>query len=352
MQVDWKLTIPLQKSEREDGWYIRGVAAGTEPDLEGDVLTENCIRSFATQINESPVPFKDWHAQNTIMADMGLVEKAWLESGSQLGVEIRLDEDHPSAQYLWKQLGKGKQYGLSVEGGVTKYEFDTARKSKNGFGRNIDEVTLREVSCTTKPVYTPSFGTVLRKALDEAIEAESVAKGETTSMPEVTPQADPAETTQTPVAGEAVAPTSAPAAEETTAVEKAVVAETAKDAKMVERLVRHLRESDSLLEAMGLKGGEIAAPADSQTTTDTAKSEPAATGDDLATVVKSLVETIAAQKAAIEDLKERIPEVTVPGVVHKSQEEEAAEAIAEMRKDPRVALRAALAAQRGEIYNG
>src|SRR5687767_4851249 len=90
MPVDFKLTIPLEKSEREDGWYIRGIAAGSEPDLEGDVLTPNCLTRFASQINESPVPFKDWHATNTILSDMGQVEKAWLESGSQLGVEIRL----------------------------------------------------------------------------------------------------------------------------------------------------------------------------------------------------------------------------------------------------------------------
>jgi HAMP domain-containing protein len=348
MSVDFRLTIPLQKSERTDGWYITGIAAGTEPDLEGDVLTDNCIKSFADQINTQPVPFRNWHNVNSITSDMGTVEKAWIENGSQLGVEVRLDEDNPDAQYLWKKLAQGKQYGMSVEGGIQKYEYDTARKSSIGRqGRNIDGVVLREISATTRPVYTPSFGTVLRKAIDEAEEAKSVAQGDTSAMDPLVQTGESVEA-QTP-AQAAAAPASAPEAE-TPAVEKAVNADTARDAKKLAKVFTLARELNTLVAELTPDAQVETQPAVSDTPAEVAKSESGTTSE-LETLVKSFNETTAALRAEIESLKERIPAVPVPGVLTKSEQEEQAEAVETLRQNPQLALRAALAASRGEVFN-
>lgn len=342
---DFKLTIPLQKSERTDGWYITGVAAGTEVDTEGDVLTPECIQKFVNQINNSPVPFRDWHAKNTILSDMGQVEKAWVLPDFQMGVEVELDQDHPGAQYLWRSLDKGKQYGMSVEGKVHDYEYDTARKSNTGrFGRDIKDVTLDEISATTKPIYTPSFGTVLRKAIDEA-EAESVRKGETT-VETVTPTADAPET-QTLVEEVATPTTST----ETPVVAKAVNAKAARDA--ITELVKHHQAMNAIIEGLGLSDGAIATKTDSTETVETAKSATDPTDTTVSLVKSAINEATASLRAEIESLRERIPETKGPGVlVSKSEAEEAAEIVAELRKDPRRALRAGLAAQRGEVFNG
>jgi len=39
MSKDFALTIPFEKSEREDGWYITGIAAGIDVDLQGERLS-------------------------------------------------------------------------------------------------------------------------------------------------------------------------------------------------------------------------------------------------------------------------------------------------------------------------
>lgn len=346
--VDFRLTVPLEKSEREDGWYITGVAAGTEPDLEGDILTQSCIEGFADQINEQPVPFRNWHNTNSITADMGEVTKAWIENGSRLGVEVKLDPDNPDAQYLWKKLDQKKQYGMSVEGGIQEYKYDTARVSKSGRpGRVIEKVFLREISATTKPVYTPSFGTVLKKAIDEA-EANSIPQGDTTSMTDVPLENGAVAAETTNLTPESTAPVN-DTVEET--VEKAVTADTARDAKKLTKLVKMHHEMAELIADLGLDG-ETTPAADSNETVDTAKSTDEAKSDtDFASLVKSSIEEATATlRAEIESLKSMIPETQAPGVlISKSEAEEAAEALDEIRKaQPRTALRLALAARHGE----
>jgi hypothetical protein len=344
VKTDFNITIPLQKSDREDGWYVTGIAAGTDVDSEDWKLTENCITKFVQQVGERQVPFKDWHAKNTIMSEMGTVEKAWITPNFEMGVEVALDQDHPGAQWLWKQLSKGKQYGMSVAGDVPESGY---RIEKSGTGKRIvviDEAELEEISCTTKPIYTPSFGTMLRKAIDEA-EAKSVPTGDKSSVDE-TPVTTDEQTTETTAV---VAATPAEAQEQpVTSVQKAVSTDTVRDAKGLAKLVKQYHEMGTLLVDLGI---DVSAPATEEApSTDTTvveKSTDESTDDsELLALVKSVVETNSALKAEIESLKERIPEVTAPGVtIRKSEAEEAFEAWGNLRRDnPKEALRLALEA--------
>lgn len=346
MKTDFKITMPIRKSDREDGWYVTGVAAGTEVDSEGWRLTERCIGRMAEQAESKSVYARDWHEKNSIMSDMGTVQKSWVTPSFELGVEVELDQDHPKAQWLWKKLGEGKQFGMSVLGDVP----DTGYSIEKSSGERIvviDDVEWEEVSFTTKPIYTPSFGTVLRKAIDEA-EAKSVPTGDNTSVDDVTPVTTGEETTETPVEV-AVAPTEAQEQEVTT-VEKAVSTTTTRDAKGLAKLVKQYHEMGTLLVDLGIDVNEPAPAQEAEASTDTTvveKSTDESKDDsELLTLVKSVVETLTAQKAEIESLKERIPETSAPGItVRKSEAEEAIETWNTLRQEnPREALRLALAA--------
>lgn len=291
---------------------------------------------------------RDWHEKNSIMSDMGQVRKAWVTPDFELGVEVELDQDHPKAQWLWKQLGRGKQFGLSVMGDVPDTGYRIEKSETGERVVVIDDVEWEEVSFTTKPIYTPSLGTVLRKAIDEA-EAKSVPTGDTSSMDE-TPVTTGDQQTETQ-AEVAVAPTEAQEPV-VTAVEKAVSTETAKDAKGLTKLVKQYREMGQLLVDLGIDVNSPEPAPEAASSPDTTVVEKSAddSSSELLALVKSMVETQTSLKAEIESLKERIPETSAPGVtVRKSEAEEAAEAWAQLRAtDPRKALSLALEAQRAQ----
>jgi hypothetical protein len=180
--INFKLVVPLIKSERTDGWYIKGVAAGVEPDKENDEFLPQTIQFLADQINGGGIPLRNHHKRDDIMEDMGVLVKADIDERHQLWVEARLDEDNPEAQYLWKKVNAGKQYGLSVRGQSLGYYYDV-NKASNKRVRKHPMVLIEELSVTTRPVYTPSLGTVIQKAIDEA-SATVAAEGEMNETPE------------------------------------------------------------------------------------------------------------------------------------------------------------------------
>jgi hypothetical protein len=180
--INFKLVVPLIKSERTDGWYIKGVAAGVEPDKENDEFLPQTIQFLADQINGGGIPLRNHHKRDDIMEDMGVLVKADIDERHQLWVEARLDEDNPEAQYLWKKVNAGKQYGLSVRGQSLGYYYDV-NKASNKRVRKHPMVLIEELSVTTRPVYTPSLGTVIQKAIDEA-KATVAAEGDMNETPE------------------------------------------------------------------------------------------------------------------------------------------------------------------------
>jgi hypothetical protein len=338
---EFKITLPIEKSDATDGkWIISGIASGTQVDREGDVITPEGIASLAEQINGGYIPFRDWHNDNTVLSDVGQAIKAIIEPNDDLRVEVELDQDHPTAQYMWKKLDQGKKFGMSVRGSTVNPFYDLD-KSNGRRVRKHSNLLLTEISSTTKPMYTPSLGTVLKKAVDET----SVPTGE--EMPD-TENGTTVEETQ-PLAPESSAPEN-DTAQETTEVEKAVTAETSRDKKKVARLVRLNREIASLITELGLDEDEATDSGETVETAKSAENAPAVTAEEIASLVKSTIEeTTAPLLAEIEALKGRVPATDAPGVLLKSEAIDRDAILEAVKADPRSVLRLALATRHGEL---
>ena len=187
MTVEFKYTIAVEKAEKtDDGLFIEGVASGLGVDSQGHEMDPKAIAGFAEQIRMraeagDPVPYLDWHNQKSVMSDLGHVVAGDVDADWNLRIRVKLDEENPAAVLLHKRVLRGKKFGMSVKGTADK------------FARRIDEtgrsvlrffnVALTEVSNTTQPIWTPSFGTVLAKAvLDEADAASVQTEGDTPEM--------------------------------------------------------------------------------------------------------------------------------------------------------------------------
>lgn len=171
-EAKFKYTFPIAKAEkRDDGYYIVGYASGPEVDSENERMDPEAIVRFSTQINSTSeddrLVYRDAHAQDGVLRDLGEITKAWVESNFHLGIEVKLDEDNPSSMYLFRQLKKGKQYGMSVAGHVVDYAIEFVAE----IGKSVltyKNVMLDEISNTTRPAWYPSFGTVLSKSIKDA----------------------------------------------------------------------------------------------------------------------------------------------------------------------------------------
>lgn len=180
VRAPFKYTFPIVKSEqRDDGRYLVGFASGPEIDTHGERIAPEAIERFAQQINSTNgmpltdrLVYRDAHAPDGVLRDLGYVTKAWVTENFHLGIEVRLDEDNPASDYLWKSTQKGKQFGMSVSGVVLDY----ADIPEGGtLVRTFKHVVLDEISNTTRPAWYPSFGTVLSKSIKDA---SSDANGE------------------------------------------------------------------------------------------------------------------------------------------------------------------------------
>lgn len=180
MKAQFRYTFPIEKAEqRDDGMYIVGQATGPEIDNEGERMAPEAIVRFSQQIEEMaaadmPLVYRDAHMKDGVLMDLGVVTKAWMTPEWHLGVEVRLDEDNPAAVSLFKQIRKGKQFGMSVAGTVMSF-VDEFVAEVGHIVRTYKDVVLREISNTTRPAWTPSLGSVLSKAIKDAASAESLA---------------------------------------------------------------------------------------------------------------------------------------------------------------------------------
>lgn len=182
-EAKFKYTFPITKAEkRADGIYITGYASGPEVDSEGERMAPEAIERFAAQINatdaDTRLVYRDAHAPDGVLRDLGDITKAWVTEKFHLGIEVKLDEANPAAAYLFKQLEKGKQYGMSVAGHVVDYA-DELLESAGTIVRTYKNVVLDEISNTTRPAWYPSFGSVLSKSIKDA--ASETTEGEAMS---------------------------------------------------------------------------------------------------------------------------------------------------------------------------
>ena len=262
--AEFKYTFPIEKAERrEDGLFLTGLATGPELDGDGDRLAPEVMFDFAKQINSQGgiplterIPYRDAHAKDGVWRDLGWVTKAWVTDSGHLGVEVQLDEESEAARFLHKQVQRGKQFGMSVGGKVIDWGYEYVAEIGKSV-RTFRNVVLNEISNTTKPSWSPSFGTVIAKAIQDAEATESDAPGGENVENELQTEQE----------------TDTPAIEETPAVEPAVeVIEEAPEAPATEAAEEVAEETEVAPEA-DIEDTEV--PADEAVAEETADETPA-----------------------------------------------------------------------------
>lgn len=191
--AEFKYTIPISKalSSPDGELYLEGIASGIEVDEHGDKMTPEAIVDFTHQIHKaiedgSPIAFTEKHDEDNVFRDLGDIVDGYINDRFQLGIRVKLNPDNPASVLLFKDISKGKKHGMSIKGiapdtAVTR-EFDSGL---GRFVRTISKVILTSVGRTSSPSYTPSFGSVISKALSE----HEAAEGDNSSMGETAPQA-------------------------------------------------------------------------------------------------------------------------------------------------------------------
>lgn len=359
VDAPYKFTFPVEKAEsRADGLYLVGMATGPEVDSQNERVHPTLIQKWADQINkgEIEVVYRDWHQKENSMADLGVLTKAWVDDTNHLGVEVRLDEDNPTAVYIHKSINKkGKKYGMSVFGKVHSYADEYEPTLKRNV-RTFYDATLEEVSNTTRPIYTPSLGTVLSKAVSEAATGDTrlseEAKTGTESTEATTTETTEVKTETTTDSGAATAPDTgkAPetAANENTTVEKAVKSENKKDEKALQGIVKNWTALGEQLRAAGLLLDTTEGSGSSEETTVTKSESGTSQGDTSAPdAVTTLQKSVTELASVVTALADRISDGGAPGLIAKS---ETVDPLAELKdeQDPIERLRLALAVQHGE----
>lgn len=316
VKTNWALTVPVSKAEDRDGkWVITGLISGPGLDAQGHQMTEAAIDKLIARLNEAPVPLRNWHKTDDITSDLGETIEAWKTEEGDAAVSIELDQDNKDAEYLWKKIHKGKEYGLSVHG-PTEATFEFSPEAGKRVP-TLHDIAMDEISVTTKPAFVKSLGSVVSKSLEDADKEEK----------------NLSENVQTDdtVVSDVVETPSAP--EGTSATTETVVSKSTDDSQaLVDALVAKMTD---LFTQAGLIKTEDSASTSDTVPTDAEKS--LSSDDDVTVVVKSLSEKITGLEATIESLREQIPGTELPSAVSKSREEtELAELIAQMTPSDRI----------------
>jgi phage head maturation protease len=353
----FKYTFPIAKAEqREDGAYIVGYASGPEVDTESERMDPEAIERFSAQINTASsgdaLIYRDAHAQDGVLRDLGVITKAWINENFHLGVEVKLDTDNPAAVFLFKSILAGKQYGMSVSGFVLDY-IDEFVASAGTVVRTYKNVVLDEISDTTRPAWYPSLGTVLSKSVKDASATTSEEDMSKTATAELdTKVEDATKSDDTKSADDTTQTTTEVAVVETTTTDD--VDKSGKvSGKTGAKLLGLFTEMQATLAEIGL----VEAPA---TTTDDDSSsavkeetteKTAEVASTEATVSKSdldaLSATLAKANERIAEL-EAAPRTQLPGIVSdatKKTEDEFAELMS--KASPSEKIRLAFAARTG-----
>jgi phage head maturation protease len=336
--ASFKYTVPISKAEADDdGLYITGEASGPEIDIQDERIAPEAIKAFANQIKEraasgDPIPYLDEHDKSTsgrgVLRHLGDLVDGEITDNNHLRVKVRLNEDNPAATFLYRQIVAGKKFGMSINGDVLEFA-DELVKSIGRKIRTFKSVILTHVANTTRPVWTPSLGTVLNRAVEKALADE----GNGEEMAE--------ETVVESTAVEEATTTETPAVEETTTVEAtAVEAETETETPAAPATTPVETKLDALISAFATLA-EALKPA-------TPAAEVARSEDETPEPVVSKSESddrFAALEAELAELKERSATPTPP-LVTKAAREEFEGLMSEM--SPQERLRVSLAAIHGE----
>ena len=341
----YKYTFPIEKAFIGDDGLPRliGAATGPEVDLESQRVHPALIDKWINQINtgQIQVVYDNNHKDNDLLTDLGHVEKAWKSDNGHMYVQVILDRDNPVAGYIHKAALKGKQYGMSIYGKATRYMDEIVSSQKV---RTITDGVLERIAHTTRPVWTPSFGTVLSKAIDEAVAESATGVTQVTEETKKTETADSStevKKDEADTATDAATVETTEVVESTTSetVEKAISADSKKDAKNLDKIVAQYNALGKTLRDAGLIEKEAAGAVEESTETTVQKSE----GDDVETLSKAVSDLTGIVTA----LADRIKDGNSPALLQKS---EPVDPLAELNavENPLERLRLSLAAKHGE----
>lgn len=273
---NWKITIPVDRAEEQDGGlFLYGQASGPERDSHGTEMDPTAIQDFADQIvsrtnDGDPLPYLDHHMKDGVLRELGEVVDGSVSSDYRLNIKVRLHPDNPAAAYLHSRIKHGKKYGMSIAGDGVQYRMIDDPSSGEKVIRFL-KIKLKEISNTTRPSWVPSFGTVLARSIEgEEIGenmAEELVKSDATEVVEnvaanesVEPvAAQVTEQTEAPVV-EAPVAEAAPAAEVAPAVEAAPVEAAApaeENGEVVERARIAKRDAQKLVDAFNALKGQL-----------------------------------------------------------------------------------------------
>lgn len=387
MTYDWRITFPIEKAEqRADGFYLTGLASGPEIDTQGERMDKSLIHRFADQININGIPltdrlpYRDAHSPDGVLRDLGWITRAWVTPESRLAVEVRLDEVNPAAMFLYRSAlpvsegGRGKQFGMSVAGKVINFK-DEFLADIGKTVRTYLDVLLTEISNTTRPAWTPSFGSVLSKAIDDAAEAESLqernlmsktaeelaqettteASGETTEKADET-AADAAATSTDSAAGDSTEKSGEESAEESTEKSEETTGSSDEDVEKAgrkvstataNRLLGMYAEVGAALRDLGLIEADTdnngtAEKADSDDEGETLSKSDEPTVADLLARVEELAKSNTELTAKVAELEQR-PLTQVPPVIERAEAEVEDFSKSFANLDPAAKLRVAMA---------
>jgi hypothetical protein len=340
----FKYTVPISKAEATDeGLYIYGEASGPEVDKQGERISPKAIKAFADQIKErnaagTPIPYVDEHDKSTsgrgVLRHLGDVVDGGITESDHLWVKVRLNEKNPAATFLYSQIvDEGKQFGMSVQGSVMEFA-DEVVKAVGRKVRTFYSVILDHIANTTRPVWTPSLGTVLNRAVTKALEDEGDGvEMEEETVVESTKVTEETTTEETP-------------AEETTQKVEAKVEETKTEATTAETPATEPAANtlESKIDAL-VNGFATLVEAMKQQTPAPATVERSEDETPEPEIAKAENDRVAALEAELAEIKERSTSQRPP-VLTKAQEEEFEATMNEL--SPQERLRVALAAQHGE----
>lgn len=338
--IHFKYTVPISKAEvDDDGLYIVGEATGPEIDSQEERIHPEAIKAFAAQIKDrlaagDPIPYLDEHDKSTsgrgVLRHLGDLVDGEITENDHLRVRVRLNEDNPAATFLYRQIQAGKKFGMSINGDVLEWS-DELVKSIGRKVRTFKSVILTHIANTTRPVWTPSLGTVLNRAVEKALADEG--NGEEMAE-EIVVESTKVETTteETPV-------------EETTTVEtttEETKVETPAETPAEESPANNSLETKMDALISGFTTLIEALKPQTPAPIEVARSEPETTEPEIS---KSEVDRIADLEAELANLKQKSSTPTPP-MITKAQNDEFEGLLKSM--SPQERLRMALAARHGE----
>ncbi len=183
-----------------DHWIIRGIASSPSVDRDDEQMSPAAIQKMLEQINSSKIPLINEHGRKWDDR-IGEVTKGSMTSDGKLMIEAKLNKKHPISQFLYDQIKKGEQFGLSVAGKVKGFT-QSMRTDLGKFIRVFNDISLKEISVTSRPanwdamgLTAKSWATEFTKSVPEEVWL-ATEKGETMNEDET--KVDSAEAVEAP----------------------------------------------------------------------------------------------------------------------------------------------------------